>query len=168
MTTFSSILAWRIPWTEETGGLQSIRSQRVGHDCNDITQHGIGDPIQQWLNRTHLFVSHIMLWRWKAQGRQAALFQEVILGTQVPSDCRSVSLDALLTRLVKCNAPSSRMENNRKMQSKDGPQRFFTSSLLPLIHQIQAAGPQLAVMKAQKYNLYSVGARCPNKNQSIN
>ena len=32
MTTQSSILAWRIPWTEEPGGLQSIGSQRVGHD----------------------------------------------------------------------------------------------------------------------------------------
>ena len=31
MTTHSSILAWRIPWTEEPGGLQSIESQRVGH-----------------------------------------------------------------------------------------------------------------------------------------
>ena len=28
----SSILTWRIPWTEEPGGLQSIGSQRVGHD----------------------------------------------------------------------------------------------------------------------------------------
>ena len=28
----SSILAWRIPWTEEPGGLQSMGSQRVGHD----------------------------------------------------------------------------------------------------------------------------------------
>ena len=32
MATHSSILAWRIPWTEEPGGLQSTRSQRVGHD----------------------------------------------------------------------------------------------------------------------------------------
>ena len=31
MATHSSILAWRIPWTEEPGGLQSTRSQRVGH-----------------------------------------------------------------------------------------------------------------------------------------
>ena len=29
MVTHSSILAWRIPWTEEPGGLQSMRSQRV-------------------------------------------------------------------------------------------------------------------------------------------
>ena len=27
-----SILAWRIPWTEEPGGLESIGSERVGHD----------------------------------------------------------------------------------------------------------------------------------------
>ena len=32
MATHSSILAWRIPWTEEPGGLQSIGAQRVGHD----------------------------------------------------------------------------------------------------------------------------------------
>ena len=32
MATHSSILAWRIPWTEEPGGLQSVGSQRVGHD----------------------------------------------------------------------------------------------------------------------------------------
>ena len=30
--TRSSILAWRLPWTEEPGGLQSIGSHRVGHD----------------------------------------------------------------------------------------------------------------------------------------
>ena len=32
MATHSSILTWRISWTEETGGLQSMGSQRVGHD----------------------------------------------------------------------------------------------------------------------------------------
>ena len=32
MATHSSILTWRIPWTEEPGGLQSMGSQRVGHD----------------------------------------------------------------------------------------------------------------------------------------
>ena len=31
MAAHSSILAWRIPWTEEPGGLQSLGSQRVGH-----------------------------------------------------------------------------------------------------------------------------------------
>ena len=31
MATHSSILAWKIPWTEEPGGLQSVGPQRVGH-----------------------------------------------------------------------------------------------------------------------------------------
>ena len=32
MATYSSMLAWRMPWTDEPGGLQSMRSQRVRHD----------------------------------------------------------------------------------------------------------------------------------------
>ena len=32
IVTHSSIPAWRIPWTEEPGGLQSMGSQRVGHN----------------------------------------------------------------------------------------------------------------------------------------
>ena len=34
MVTHSSILAWRIPWTEEPGGLQSMGSRGVGHDSD--------------------------------------------------------------------------------------------------------------------------------------
>ena len=46
MATHSSILAWRIPWTEEPGGLQSMGSQRVGHDwatslsLSTVSTHG--------------------------------------------------------------------------------------------------------------------------------
>ena len=35
MATYPRILAWRIPWTEEPGGLQSMRSKRIGH--NSVT-----------------------------------------------------------------------------------------------------------------------------------
>ena len=35
MATHSTVLAWRIPWTEEPGRLQSKGSQRVGHDHNN-------------------------------------------------------------------------------------------------------------------------------------
>ena len=38
MATRSSILSWRIPWTEEPGGLQSTGSQRAGHDWSDFTR----------------------------------------------------------------------------------------------------------------------------------
>ena len=34
--THSSIVAWRIPWTEEPGKLQTMVSQRVGHDCSNF------------------------------------------------------------------------------------------------------------------------------------
>ena len=37
MVTHSNILAWEIPWTEEPGGLQSVGSQRFGHDL--VTKH---------------------------------------------------------------------------------------------------------------------------------
>ena len=37
MSTHSSIPAWRIPWTEEPGWLQSTGSLRVGHDLSDFT-----------------------------------------------------------------------------------------------------------------------------------
>ena len=37
MATHSSILAWRIPWTEKPGELQSMRLQRVGHDWAILT-----------------------------------------------------------------------------------------------------------------------------------
>ena len=43
MATHSSILAWKIPWTEEPGGLQSTGSQRVRHD---------------WATSLHFFTSH--------------------------------------------------------------------------------------------------------------
>ena len=39
MATHSSILAWGIPWTEEPGRLQSIRSQRIGHNWSYLAQH---------------------------------------------------------------------------------------------------------------------------------
>ena len=36
MAPHSSTLAWKIPWMEEPGGLQSMRSHRVGHDWSDL------------------------------------------------------------------------------------------------------------------------------------
>ena len=50
MTTHSPILAWESPWTEEPGGLQPIRSQRVvgqdsatDHACTPRQQKGLGE-----------------------------------------------------------------------------------------------------------------------------
>ena len=53
MATHSSTLAWKVPWTEEPGGLQSMGLRRVGHDrANSLslfTSHigeGNGNPLQ--------------------------------------------------------------------------------------------------------------------------
>ena len=47
MATHSSILAWRIPWTEEPGGLQSMGSHRVRHDRSDLAHTHGGSRLQQ-------------------------------------------------------------------------------------------------------------------------
>ena len=52
MATHSSVLAWRIPGTGEPGGLLSMGSHRVGHDCRDLAavataeagQRSVSDP----------------------------------------------------------------------------------------------------------------------------
>ena len=49
MATHSSTLAWKIPWTEEPGKLQSVGSRRVGHDWETSLSHignGNGNPLQ--------------------------------------------------------------------------------------------------------------------------
>ena len=51
MATHSSILAWRIPWIEEPGGLQPTGSQRIGH--NWVTNSILGEFIfnqRRWIN----------------------------------------------------------------------------------------------------------------------
>ena len=56
MATHSSILAWRTPWTEEPGGLQSLGLQRVGHDWSNTAQHSTAKKMrrsrQQHTNRS--------------------------------------------------------------------------------------------------------------------
>ena len=47
MATCSSILAWRIPWREEPGGLQSIGLRRVGHNWNDLAHLGSASSSSQ-------------------------------------------------------------------------------------------------------------------------
>ena len=45
MATHSSILAWRIPWTEEPGRLQSTALQRVRRDQSHLAQHSPSDKV---------------------------------------------------------------------------------------------------------------------------
>ena len=78
MATHFSILAWRIPWTEEPGGLQSMGSQRVGHD--------LATKQQQNKSGAHQF--HV-LWRTggPALGKSGKILRMTLLslGKAIPS-----------------------------------------------------------------------------------
>ena len=49
MATHSSFLAWRIPWTEEPGGLQSLGSQRVRHNWVMRLDHSVSHLVVFWI-----------------------------------------------------------------------------------------------------------------------
>ena len=66
----SSVLAWRIPWTEEPGELQSMQLQRVGQDWRDVacTQQFISSKYGMYiqstdlgLNNRYIFVAYVPL-----------------------------------------------------------------------------------------------------------
>ena len=70
MTTHSSILAWKIPQTEEPGRLQSVGSQRVRHDSTQAWTHGLRE---YWTD----FALH-MLWKWKPLNSNSLIFYDFI------------------------------------------------------------------------------------------
>ena len=54
------ILAWRIPWTEEPGGLQSIGSQRVRHGCSELAHMCICLQIHIYLSWSSYFSDNLI------------------------------------------------------------------------------------------------------------
>ena len=59
MATYSDSLPWKMPWTEEPHELQSMGSQRVGHDCARTCT--LSDPTAH-SHSVHASTSHGMLW----------------------------------------------------------------------------------------------------------
>ena len=58
MATHSSILAWKIPWTKEPGGLQSTRSQRVWHDWATNTHQVYSIVIKKFTGYIPFILTH--------------------------------------------------------------------------------------------------------------
>ena len=56
MATHSSILAWESPWTEEPGRLQSMGSQRIGHDLATKQQQFVIEATDSTLSRIRLSI----------------------------------------------------------------------------------------------------------------
>ena len=68
MATHSNILTWRIPWTQEPGGLQSMESEKVGHDwaTNTLTTF-------QRKRKGKLLCSCVLAWRIPGTGETCGL-----------------------------------------------------------------------------------------------
>ena len=64
MAPHSSTLAWKIPWTEEPGGLQSMRSHRVWHDWSDLAADLLIEPFWPAWDGTSLWFWFALLWQW--------------------------------------------------------------------------------------------------------
>ena len=66
MANHSSLLAWKIPWTEEPGGLPSMGSHRVGHDWSDLAATTLTYCLTLrvcgcfWIYSIHFNVSHFI------------------------------------------------------------------------------------------------------------
>ena len=69
MATHTSTLAWKIPWTEEPGRLQSMGSLGVGHDLNDFTFTFHFNALEKEM-ATH---SSVLAWRIPGMGEPAGL-----------------------------------------------------------------------------------------------
>ena len=68
MATHSSILTWKIPWTEEPGGLQSLGSQRFGHDLA-TEQHCVTQSEKSHLLKLEFSRGQVMFdFYWDIQG----------------------------------------------------------------------------------------------------
>ena len=91
MATRSSVLAWKIPWTEEPGGLQSTESLRVGHDCSTslslFTFHALEKEMA-----TH---SSVLAWRIPGTGEPGGL--PSVGSHRVGHDCSDLAVAAAVS-----------------------------------------------------------------------
>ena len=90
MAMHSRILAWRIPWTKEPGGLQSMGSQRVGH--NWVTKHSHRETNQI----LETVVDFFLFWSWITFGSYSTFsslgfFNLGNIITKAPEDLREAA-----------------------------------------------------------------------------
>ena len=102
MVTHSGTLAWRIPWREETGRLQSMGSQRVGHD-NDFTHF----PYYLYMNNSCLLPINLHILFFKISLKSSL---SVFLALALPCSMISVPFwdwgSSLVSRLQPCQVPN--------------------------------------------------------------
>ena len=85
MATYSSTLSWRVPWTEEPGGLQSMESKRVRHDLvtNTITFLSLKHfPAQLWTQISPRGQAQLIpyMTKWETEVQGASLIFHFVIG----------------------------------------------------------------------------------------
>ena len=107
MAPYSSTLAWKIPWTEEPGRLQSMGSRRVGHDWSDLAATAAA-ATQYIKKQRHYFANkgpssqgydfssgHVWMWELDCEGSWAPknwCFWTMVLEKTLesPLDCKEI------------------------------------------------------------------------------
>ena len=86
MATHSSILAWRIPWTEEPGGAQSIGSQRVGNSWSERAH----TPCHRYLMKLVSLMYGIFLKCWQTPAIKIRGYRENLTSNQTAGSCLQI------------------------------------------------------------------------------
>ena len=88
MATHSSILAWEIPWIEEPGGLQSLGSQRVGHNpvTNTHGEEGASLVAKIVKNPPAMWVTGFLSLGWEDPLEEGMATHSGILAWRIPMD----------------------------------------------------------------------------------
>ena len=90
MATHSSILAWRIPWTEEPGKIQSIRSHRIRHDWSNLAcTHDLCYNRWGYLKAQH-YKNYFLKWQSFLQLYWARRGEQLSSGDQTPVNNRNL------------------------------------------------------------------------------
>ena len=121
MATGSSILAWRIPWTEEPGGLQSVEWQRVGHNGN------------RWGNSGKSVRLYFLGSKITADGDCShEIKRRLLLGRKIMTNLDSIFKSRDIALLIKVHLVKTMVFQQSCMDVRVGLWRLSAEELMPL------------------------------------
>ena len=85
MVTHSSILAWRIPWTEEPGGLQAMGSPRIKSLLMKVKQDSEKVGLKLNIQKTKIMAAGPIT-SWQIDGERVETGQTIFLGSKITAD----------------------------------------------------------------------------------
>ena len=129
LATHSSILFWRIPWAEEPGGLQSIGSQRAGHDRSDLA------------------LTHAVFWEKRGQGGSSRIPKSHVQRFEM-----NLQQDLYSQGMVRCGQTDQPGHSTGLGKTRSPPPVPPTSPPLP------ALGNHILLRKKKKSHCFSLAS----------